>query len=276
MHHETSILTTHDGLKLFTQHWLPENPKAVLLIAHGYAEHSSRYPHVAEYFVVNNYAVYALDHRGHGKSEGARTDVDSFAQYIDDLKLFLDEVKKNHPNAPMIVLGHSMGGAIALHYVLKYPNDVDLLMSSGAYLIDGGNASPMLISISKMIAKLLPTLGVKALDSATISHDPAVVKAYDDDPLVDRNKVKARMAAALLGAGPYVFANMAKINLPILIMHGSADVVALPRGSHRLHKEISSSDKTLKIYEGFFHEILNEPEQKQVLADIKLWLDARL
>lgn len=276
MQHLTDSLRTNDGLTLFTQRWLPPEPKAVVVLSHGYAEHSGRYAHVAEYLVQCDYAVYALDHRGHGHSEGERANVSVFREYSNDLKDYLEKIRQQHPTLRRFLLGHSVGGLIALQTVLEHAEKVDGLVLSGPYLRDATGAPGYLIALSKGLSVLFPRLRTRALNTNHLSRDPAVVQAYRHDPLVYHGKVKMRMGAEMIAAGPYVLEHAESIDLPVLLMHGGDDKVAEPEGSRQLYACIGANDRTLKLYEGLYHEILNEPEKQRVLKDIVQWLDARL
>jgi acylglycerol lipase len=247
---------------------------AVLLVVHGLAEHSSRYGNVVDYFVPRGYAVYALDHRGHGRSGGQRAYVERFDDYHVDLKTFFDMVRNWHPDAKIFMIGHSMGGTISLAYALRHQDELDGLLLSGASVKVGESISPLVIALGKLIAILLPKMGVVVLDASTISRDPAVVTAYDNDPLVYRGKVPARTGAELIGTMQALPDQVSQLRLPILIMHGTDDRLGDPQGSQWLFQSVGSSDKTLKLYEGYYHEIFNEPEHERVLADVETWLAA--
>ncbi len=276
MKHQTGTFKTSDGWTIYYQSWVPDAPTAIVILAHGYAEHSGRYEHVSEALLQQGYAVYALDHRNHGRSDGEKGYVENISALVDDLNQFITQTKKAHPELPTVLLGHSMGGVISLHYAINHPKQIDLLVLSAPYLIDGGNVSPLLIRLSKIIATLFPRLPIKAIDSSTVSRDPAVVKDYDQDPLNSRNKVRARSGLELVSAGPLAFRRANEIQLPILIMHGDADSIASVDGSRKLNDLVTSKDKSLRIYNGLYHEIMNEPEKEQVLADIIQWLKTRI
>lgn len=264
------------GLKnfaLYYQCWLPDkSPRAVLLVAHGLAEHSGRYKNLVNYFVPKGYAIYALDHRGHGKSEGTRCYVDRFSDYLTDLKTFFDIVRKEHKDAKIFLVGHSLGGTIATAYAVKYQKELAGLILSGSSLVASSSVSPALLVIAGLISALAPKMGVMVLDASAISRDKAVVDAYVNDPLVYRGKVPARTGAELARMWKELPEQMPEIKLSMLIMHGSADYLADPRGSKLLYERAGSKDKTLKLYDGFYHEIFNEPEHKQVMAGVEDWL----
>jgi len=268
------------GLKnfsLYYQCWLPDgSPKAVLLVAHGLAEHSGRYKNLVNYFVPKGYAVYALDYRGHGRSEGMRSYVDRFSDYLTDLKTFFDMVRKEQPNAKIFLVGHSLGATIAIPYAVERQQELAGMITSGASLVASPTVSPALIAIAGVISAVLPKMGVTILDASTISRDQAVVDAYVNDPLVFRGKIPARTGAELVKMWKTLPEQMPKIKLPVLIMHGSADQLSDPAGSKLLYERAGSKDKTLKLYDGFYHEIYNEPEHKQVMADVEAWLAAHI
>jgi acylglycerol lipase len=274
--HETFEFAGLGGINVFCQSCHPEGgPRAVLLIVHGLAEHSGRYQHVAEHLAGLGYAVYALDHRGHGQSGGVRSDVIRFEDYLADLKTFLDAVKGREPGRQVFLIGHSMGGAIVTLFAARYGGDFDGLITSGASVQVGGNVSPLLVGLSKIIAALAPRLPTVPLDAEAVSRDPEVVARYRSDPLNYLGKVRARTGAQLLRAARLIAAELPHITLPVLILHGTADRLTDPAGSQMIYDGVSSADKTLKFYDGLYHEIFNEPEQKQVLADVAAWLEAR-
>ena len=268
------------GLKnfsLYYQCWLPDGkPKAVPLVAHGVAEHSGRYKNLVNYFVPKGYAVYAFDYRGHGKSEGMRSYVDRFSDYLADLKTFFDIVRKEHRDAKIFLVGHSMGPTIAVPYAVEHQQELAGMITSGASLVASPTVSPALLAIAGIISALAPKMGVSVLDASTISRDKAVVDAYVNDPLVFRGKIPARTGAELAKMWKTLPEEMSKIKLPVLIMHGSADQLCDPAGSKLLYERVGSKDKTLKLYKGFYHEIFNEPEHKQVMADVETWLKKHL
>jgi len=265
------------GLNLYYRGWLPqEKPKAVLLIAHGLAEHSGRYTNFADYFASRGYAVYALDHRGHGKSEGTRIYVDRFDDYVTDLRAFHELVRKDYPADRFFLIGHSMGGTIAVAYAIKYQQDLAGLILSGTSLLPAAAAPPLLLIMAGVASALFPKAGLTVLDASAISRDKSVVQAYENDPLVYRGKIPARTAAELARMWRELPSQMSRITLPILILHGSADRLATPQGSKLLYERVSSSDKTIKIYEGLYHEVFNEPERLNVMADVEQWLASHI
>lgn len=277
MEHTEGIFSGRKGLCLYYQCWLPStDPKAILLVVHGWAEHSGRYTNLVNYFVPKGYAICALDHRGHGKSEGRRGYVERFSDYLDDLKTFFDIVRSEHGDAKIFLVGHSMGGTIATAYSIRNQHDLAGLIVSGVGVKPGSSLSSAIIPLAQILSLLLPRLGIMVLDASAISQDKAVVDAYVNDPLVYRGKITCRFGVEILATLRKLPSEMPEINLPILIMHGTADRLCDPEGSRILYERADSRDKTLKLYEGFYHEIFNEPGHKQVLADMEAWLAARI
>jgi len=266
------------GLKLYYQGWQPDqNPKAVLLILHGLAEHSGRYKNVVDYFIPLGYAVYGYDQRGHGKSPGARCYVDRFQDLVVDLNTFVTMVNKFHPGLKVFLMGHSIGATVAVTYSVQYPDAVAGLILSGAVLKPGESITPLMKIMALVLSVLFPRMGVSPLDSSTISRDKAVAIAYDNDPLVYRGKIPARMGAEALNImEQYLPPRLGEIKLPLLILHGGEDRLSNKEGSIFLYKGAASTDKILKIYEGLYHEIYNEPERAQVFADVETWLARHL
>ena len=274
INNEQGTFTASDGVQLFEQSWFSKTePKAIVVIIHGYAEHSTRYAHVAEYFASSGFAVHTFDLRGHGKSDGKNTHVNSFDEYLTDVDTFLSRVRDSHPGKKIFLLGHSMGGAIASLYVITRQPDLAGLLLSGAAVKISDDISPFLIKISGIIAGILPKLPTIKLDGTAISRDPQIVEKYDNDPLVYRGGIPARSGAEINRSTIQIQEKMEAIKLPLLVMHGTADRLADPEGSKQLYTRASSEDKTLKLYEGLYHEILNEPEKENVMADIVAWLD---
>ena len=265
-------LTGVGGLRLYRQSWIPEDHvRAVVVLAHGVCEHSSRYHHVAAPLAGEGYAVHALDHRGHGRSEGPRALVDGLDNVVADLHALLEAAVSAHPGVPVFVLGHSMGGLVAVRYALAHQERLTGLVLSGP-LAALEAASPITRLTARVLSALTPRLGVIRIDSALISRDPEVVRAYDADPLVFHDKLPARTVAELEQAVRSLPARMPEITLPTLIMYGSADHLCPPAGSVMLHERLGSSDKLLRVFNGLYHEIFNEPEQADVLAELRAWL----
>ena len=260
MHKEGYFIGLKD-FRLYYQSWAPaESPKGILLIAHGFAEHSGRYGNLVDYFVPRGWALYALDHRGHGKSDGERVQVDRFSDYVDDLKTFFDIVRKENPGKKIFLVGHSMGSVISLLYAARFQDELAGLVTSGGGMSRPDEAPPP------------PRPAGQHLDTAFLSRDPEVIRAYVNDALVYRgpvpqNSALSSMRSAIADVAP-------KIRLPALIMAGNGG----PDGarSRVLLEFLGSKDKTLRLYEGLLHEIFNEPEHPWVIGDMGEWLDSKL
>ena len=277
MKHDEGTLKTPAGASLYYQSWRPfDRPRAVLLIAHGLAEHSGRYQNFARFFVDRGYAVYALDHSGHGKSDGDRCHIGRFSQFTDGVGLLLEKVREEIPDTLVFLVGHSMGGLIVTHFLIEHQSEFTGCILSGA-LVQPAVEVPELQRLTiRLLSKVLPKLGLLQLDASEVSRDPEVVDRYRKDPLVFTGKVSARLLEQLFSSMSGLEEKVAAIELPMLILHGSADGLALPEGSKMLHEKIGSGDKKLIIYEGLYHEIYNEPEQEDVMTDVADWLAPRL
>ncbi len=261
MKHKEGNFKGYKDFNIYYQCWLPEgSAKAVLLVAHGFAEHSGRYQNLVNYFVPKGYAVYALDHRGHGRSDGERVQVEQFTDYLTDLKTFFNLVRKENPNKKIFLVGHSMGAMISTAYTVKYQKELAGLILSG-----GGIATSEAPALSRT---------GRPLDASGLSRDKAIVDAYVNDPLVYRGPIPDRPAMDEMRR--QLPEQVPGIKLPILIMAGSAAPMGDAARSRALYERVGSKDKTLKLYEGLLHEIFNEPEHKQVMADTQTWLAAHM
>jgi len=265
--------TGASGGESYWQAWLPDEPKAVVLLAHGVSEHSGRYVHVAKRLNDAGYAVYAIDHHGHGRSAGTKGNVGRMSWVVEDLHTLRKQVGEKHPGLPLFVLGHSLGGLIALDYVTtKGQAGLSGLVLSGA-AVDPAVGSRLERLVAPLVSKLGPNLQIVDLGIDNISRDQAVVSAYRNDPLVYTGKVRARTGAESLTAIGRVAERMKSLTLPVLVLHGGDDKLAAPSGGKLVYDSVASADKTHKVYDGLFHEIFNEPEQDAVLDDVVTWLD---
>lgn len=277
MHHQDGTFMGSRGADIYYQAWLPDgDPKAALVIVHGLAEHSGRYGNVIEHLVPRGYALYGFDLVGHGRSSGARVYVRQLADYIDSLHQYLAKVQEWQPGRPHFLLGHSMGGLIVPYYLLECQDGLAGAILSAPSVAVPEYVTPVTIVLGRLLSRLLPRAGLMGIDAEAVSSDRAVVRAYDSDPLVYRGKTTARLAAELLKAVRRVNDEASRIDLPLLILQGSDDQLVDPRGARMLYDAVRSEDKTLKVYQGLYHEVHNEPERDQVLADLEAWLEARL
>lgn len=265
------------GAALHVTHWLPEgSPQAVVLLAHGYAEHAGRYAYVAKRLTDAGYAVYAVDHWGHGRSDGEGGFVPRFSVFLDGMRELLTLVEVNHPDTPRLLLGHSMGGLIATLFLIERQQAFVAAALSGPAIVPAEPPSRFTVWISRFLSRFFPRLGVLSLDATGVSRDPAVVAAYQADPLVYNGKIGARLGKEFMDAMALAQAEAPKIRLPILIQHGETDRLTAPAGSRFLFANVASTDKRLEIYPGLFHEIYNEPERDAVLDDLIGWFGAHI
>lgn len=265
------------GSKLYRQSWIPDGePKAVIILVHGYDEHSGRYAYFAEHCTARGYAVHSIDHWGHGKSDGVNGFVPAFSVYHDGVDALIAQLPEAHAQLPKIMVGHSLGGLIAATYLLKHQSSFVGGVLSGPAIKAADEPSAFLRFISRLLSKILPKMGVIALDASGVSRDPKVVADYEADPLVSGTKISARLGYEMMKQMDLVQTEASKISLPLLLMHGQSDRLTAVEGSQFLHANIGSAEKHLKIYPDLFHEIFNEPEKDQVLTDMTDWIDARL
>ncbi|MGI8549946.1 MAG: lysophospholipase [Dehalococcoidia bacterium] len=261
MRHNEDHFQGLGNFRISYQSWLPdERIKAVLLVAHGYAEHSGRYGNLVNYFVPRGYAVYALDHRGHGRSDGERVQVEHYTDYLTDLKTFFDLIRKEHPDREIYLVGHSMGAAISTAYAAKHQDELaGLILSGGGIATEKAPPRPAGLDLA-----------------ATLSRDAGVVEAYKNDPLVYHGPAPSGPQSAMATMRTQLPQEAPKITLPILIMAGNASPLGDGPRSQALYDVVGAADKTLKLYDGLMHELFNEPEHRQVMADMETWLMAHL
>ena len=264
------------GVEIHWQCWLAEGtPRATVVIAHGVSEHADRYSHVAARLVRQGYAVYALDHRGHGRSGGKRAVIDRMDRAVADVDTLIRLARSEQPNRKLFLLGHSMGGAISVEYALRHQERIDGLALS-APATDLEAASPLELFASRVFSAVAPGVGVFDVDSSTISRDPEVVRAYDEDPTVFHKKLPARTVSEIARSVQTLTERTPGLGLPLLVMLGTGDELVPPRAGRMVHELAGSKDKRLIEYDGLYHEILNEPEQDKVMDDLVEWLDAHL
>lgn len=277
MPHFEDRFFSRDGLSLYQQCWLPESEcRAVLLVIHGINEHSGRYARFAADLNRQGYAVYGMDLRGHGKSNGERAWIASFDIFLDDIQILLDHVAHQQPEKPLFLLGHSMGGLIIAWLAITRQPQVSGLIFSGPAILVGGKVFPILRRLAAFFSLVWPKLRLVRIGCRFISRDPQVVEDFKNDPLVFHGRFPVRTGAEILRVAKQVQQRLAEIRLPFLVMHGTGDIVADANGSRLLYARASSADKTLQLYDGLYHEILSEPEREQVLNDLLAWLNARV
>lgn len=278
MKHVKGTLVGQRSLRLVYASFQPEqSPKAVAVLVHGYGEHLGRYHHVIEVLVQRGYAVYGIDHRGHGGSQGSRALVERFEFFVGDLWQLVRQAQATHPNLPMFMIGHSMGGLIAFHYAVRFQAELAGLVLSGPLL--ESDAAPHLKRIVRVLGKVAPWLPVAPVvegAESALSRDPRIQELFDADPLTYKQKMKAGMGYQLMRAIDAAQEFMPQITLPLLVMQGECDRMVSPNGAKRLYEQARSSDKTLKLYPECRHEIFNELEKDEIIGFVADWLDERL
>ena len=277
MNHTERAFDGVGGARIVYDVWMPDAPpKAVVVLAHGLGEHARRYDHVAQRFGEAGLVTYALDHRGHGRSGGKRMVVRDISEYTADFDTLVAIATRAHPGLKCIVLGHSMGGGIVFAYGVERPDNYDMMVLSAPAVAAQELVHPVVAFAAKILGVVAPGLPVQELELSAISRDPAVVEAYNNDPLVYHGRVPAGLGRALLQVGETMPRRAPSLSAPLLVVHGSADRLIPVDGSQRLVGCVGSTDVELKIYPGLYHEVFNEPERAQVLDDVVSWITARL
>jgi alpha-beta hydrolase superfamily lysophospholipase len=275
----TGQLVGSDGIKIFYRQYPAETERARMVIAHGLGEHSGRYGNVIERVVPKGFSVWLPDHRGHGQSGGKRGHVLNFAQYLYDLRITVEFAKKDLPRAiPLFLLGHSMGGLIALYFGQRFPELIDGIVASSPCLGMVIEIPPIKKVLGSFMSYVWPGLLMgNELNAAKISHDPEVVKAYENDPLV-HDRVSARFFTELMAAMASVNQKASTLNIPVFMQVAGEDYLVNADSSRQFFDKLTTEDKTLHIYEGLYHEIYNErqAQKKKVLDDLEAWLEKQV
>lgn len=263
------------GLKIATRSWQAQGtPRAVMILVHGFNAHSGYMKWPGEQLSANGFACYALDLRGRGNSEGERFYVEEFSDYLGDVHKLVEIARSENPGLPVYVLGHSAGGVIATSYVYEHQEDISGLVCE-SFAFDVG--LPHLVQLALQgVGYLAPHLHVFSLNNADFSRDPAHVERMNNDPLIAKESQPAETASEMLKAAERLKENMPNFNVPVFIIHGTEDKATRPEGSQYFYDHAGSTDKTLKLYEGHYHDLLADVDRDIVMADIFAWLDERV
>ena len=266
---------TKDKLELFVHAFPSKNPpKAIICMVHGHGEHIERYQHLAKVFNEADYTFIGFDHRGHGKSEGKRGHTPSYETLLDDIESFLAEISEYYPSQPLILYGHSMGGNLVLNYTLRRKPKVKGVIATGPWLKLAFEPSAIQVFLGKTMDKIYPAfIQNSGLNTSALSHDPEIVHAYENDPLV-HDKISARLFVAMYESGLWALEHAKEFPLPLLLMHGGADQITSAQASREFAEKVGS-DITLKIWDNLYHEIHNEPEKADIFKTIINWVDER-
>jgi alpha-beta hydrolase superfamily lysophospholipase len=272
--HDTGSFTGKGGIEIFFQKWVADKAKAVVILVHGLGEHSGRYENLLKSFADKKISVFAIDHRGHGKSDGKKGHIDSFMDYVYDLKLFLEFIKEENKGLPVIIYGHSMGGVVAAKYAMTYPDYLSMLVLSSPAFSSALKVPAWKTAIASFFSSRISSLTLpNGLSASDISHDGDIIAAYENDPLV-HNKITVRWVVEFLRAGQECINNAGIIKKPLLVFHGKEDRIADYNASEKFFSSASSAVKKLFIFEGLFHETINETqsERDKVLNDVTGWI----
>ena len=263
------------GGRIFTRHWEPADaPPASLVICHGVNSHGGQYLGAGEAFASRGYAVTALDLRGRGQSDGERFYAESIDDYVSDLSLAIEHGRSFHPDLPVYLLGHSAGGVTSVTYALDYQERIaGLICESFAFRVFAPNFA---LKLLEGASHLVPHAHVLKLKMEDFSRDPDWVARLNADPYTDNEVQPVATVAAFARAGERFEREFGRITLPVLILHGTADKATRPDGSQQFFDEAGSADKTLKLYEGHYHDLLNDFGKEGVIEDIARWIDARI
>lgn len=276
MTHEEFSLQTKDNLNLFAQSWeAKKNPRAAVCLVHGIGEHSNRYHHVAQTFNQAGFSMLGYDHRGHGKSPGKRGHIPNYETMLDDVATALTSTQERYPQMPVFLYGHSMGGSLVLNYALRRSPNLAGVICTSPWIKLGFEPPKVQIMLARIMNFIMPSFSqVNELDLQGLSRDPEVLKAYQVDPLV-HDQASARLFVEFYKAGYWALDNAARLALPLLLAHGSADTLTSPKASQDFAAR-AGDFCTLKIWEGYVHETHNEPEKDEVIAFYIQWADKQL
>lgn len=269
-------LESTDNLKIFVRSWRPEGRavRGVIVLVHGFNSHSGYYQWAAEQLVARDLVVYALDLRGRGRSDGERFHVQKFADYVGDVDSVVARAASLDPGLPLFLLGHSAGGVIACIYALDHQSQLSgLICESFAHEVP---APDFALAVLKGLSHVAPHAHVVKLKNEDFSRDPSVVERMNQDPLIAHEAQSTTTMAELVRADERLKKEFPLIELPVLILHGTADKATKPAGSKRFYEMAGSTDKTLKLYEGYYHDLLNDLDKQVVMNDISTWLEAHV
>jgi acylglycerol lipase len=276
--YQTETAKAADGVCLRSFTWLPAkgSPRGVVVVTHGIRDHALRYESFATKLTEQGFAVYAQDLRGHAHSGGDRQRFDSMAQLVADTDIVVSRAMQRYPGVPIFVLGHSLGGLVTAAYAESHADKVRGVVLSGAALRPPSSVSAFEIGAARFVGGIAPGLPLQKIDDSEFSRDKAVMAALRSDPLVFRDKLPAASVVAAVNGMDEVRKNVDRLTMPLLILHGTGDKVNPIEGSQALSQTAPSTDKTLKIYPGLYHDLFHEPEHADVERDIMAWLNVHV
>ncbi|BAY62701.1 alpha/beta hydrolase fold protein [Calothrix brevissima NIES-22] len=276
IYHIEDTFTGLEELALYYQSWLPEGKfKAILVIVHGLGAHSSRFGNIIEQLLPKEYAIYAFDMRGNGRSPGQRGYINSWAEFREDLRIFIELIHNKYPDYPIFIMGHSLGGVVVLDYILRHPQEAKTLKGAIALApaIGKVGVSQFRLRLGKLLSRIWPQFSLSTgIDLSTASRDEKVLAAYSTDPL--RHTLgTARLATEYFATVDWIYSHANEWQLPLLILHGGADKVALPEGSDIFYKLVNYKDKQRVVYPGAYHELQSDINYREVITDLENWLE---
>ena len=276
MMHSEFKLESFDGLPLFAQSWQPKSKsKAVICLVHGIGEHSGRYIHVANRLTQAGYSFIAFDLRGHGKSPGPRGHTSSYEALMLDISSLLKVANRQFPQLPSFLYGHSLGGNLVLNYTLRHKPQIKGVIATAPWLRLDFEPPVFKVILGQIMNKIWPSFSqVSGLNTKALSHDPEVVKAYENDPMV-HSHISARMFISVYQSGRWALEHAAEFSLPLLIMQGGADKIISSKASSEFASKIPQKC-TFKIWDGLYHEIHNERQREEVFDFLIKWLDKKI
>jgi alpha-beta hydrolase superfamily lysophospholipase len=275
---DEGYFNAQDGLRLHFQTWNGGGkPRAILAVVHGYLEHGGRYGFLVDHFVPRGYPVYVFDHRGHGRSMGRRAFVSSFSDYLEDVDRYLATIQAREGSGhKTFLVGHSLGGLVSLRYAIESPEGLAGVVASSPYLGNKVPVSPGKLWAAKVLSRVAPAMAMEAaVDPALLSHDPEVARAYAQDPLVGK-RFTVRWSTETLAAQAETVARAGELRIPCLLLQAGDDQIADPTVSRAFFDRLTTPDREWREYEGFYHEIFNEPGRDRVFQDLGEWLEKRL
>ncbi len=276
MEHTKFSWISSENVQFFAQEWTPENQIiASITLVHGLGEHSSRYQHLAEYYCERGISVLSFDQRGHGRTQGKRGHIPSYNLAMQDIKHFIAENRSRHPESRHFLYGHSLGGAMALYYIMTEKTGIEGAIVTDPGLAAGEPLPPVKLALAKVMAKIAPSVTMaNGLDRDNLSRDPQVVQRYNNDPLV-HNQVSASLGMDLFSKGAWMIENAASLDIPLLLMYGTGDHL-VDLSAIRSFIKNAEGKVTSRAWDGFFHEIHNEPEQKEVFDFTINWIKSKI
>lgn len=260
--------------KFYGQFWQAEITKAVVVLAHGMGEHSGRYSHVAKKLTDSDYSVVAIDHFGHGKTEGKRGHNPNFDAVLESISKTIEKAKALFPSKPIFLYGHSMGGNVVINYVLKKKHQIKGVVATSPFLTLAFEPPKIKLAVGKLLQKIAPSVTMgNELDPNHISRDKSEVEKYINDPFV-HDKISPNFSLTFIDTGKWAIENANKLETPLFLLHGTDDKIIDYKGSQAFADK--STLASIKLYKGGYHELQNDLCKEEMLQDVTDWLNSQL